>query len=133
MSRILLLLTALLVGLVVSVAASAQLGGSDFLPPDQAFSYQVTGNDDHTLTIAWDIAPGYYLYRKQLKIEGKPQRVAAVELPAGKQVHDEYFGDSEVYHDRVAAVVAPGNARTPAMNRCSAAARPSANPWARPV
>lgn len=112
MLRTLLLLATIFAGLVFPLPAAAQLGGSDFLPVEQAFSHEVEANADHTLTITWNIAPGYYLYRHQLKFEGKPQAIAGVRMPDGEPITDEFFGESEVYHHQVAVTVDPGEART---------------------
>lgn len=95
-----------------SVLAAETISNDDFLPVEQAFAYDVSTNADETLTISWDIAPGYYLYRHQLKFEGDTQPVAAVRIPDGEPIEDEFFGKSEVYHDQLTVTVDPGQART---------------------
>ncbi|KKM05224.1 hypothetical protein LCGC14_1756280 [marine sediment metagenome] len=103
---------ALLAMLLLATSTLAQMSNSDFLPVEQAFSYDVSANADDTLTITWDIAPDYYLYRHQLKFEGEPQPVTDVRIPDGKPIEDEFFGESEVYYDQVAVTVDPGQAQT---------------------
>ncbi|MGY3041419.1 thiol:disulfide interchange protein DsbD [Rhodanobacter sp. TND4EL1] len=98
--------------LMLSMPAMAQLGGSDFLPVDQAFSHHVVANADDTLTITWDIAPGYYLYRHQFKFESEAGPISDVQMLDGETIEDEFFGKSEVYHNQVAVTVDPGVART---------------------
>ena len=98
--------------LMLSLPAMGQLGGSDFLRVEQAFSHHVVANADDTLTITWDIAPGYYLYRHQFKFESKAGPIAGVQMPDGEPIEDEFFGKSEVYHNHVAVTVDPGAART---------------------
>ena len=48
-------------------------------------------------------AEGYYLYRHRFQFKVEPAQVSLgqVQLPAGKQHHDEYFGDTEVYYNIV--------------------------------
>lgn len=114
MSRTIISLAAGLAGLllILSMPSQAQLGDNDFLKAEQAFSHEVTANGDDTLTITWDIAPGYYLYRHQFKFESDNQAVADVRIPDGNPIEDEFFGASEVYYDQVAVTVDPGRART---------------------
>lgn len=80
--------------------AHAQEGNQEFLPADQAFRLTVTKADDGLLRLNWKISEGYYLYRKQIRIEGDPPgSVQQVTLPAGTLKTDEFFGETEVYHD----------------------------------
>ncbi|MGS1134282.1 protein-disulfide reductase DsbD [Rhodanobacter sp. UC4439_H6] len=114
MSRLSVFFVVALAGLLMmpSTTAMAQIGSSDFLPVEQAFSYGVKVSADNTLTITWDIAPGYYLYRHQLKFEDKTGPIADVRMPDGEPIEDDFFGKSEVYHNHVAVTVAAGTART---------------------
>jgi len=102
---------ALVALMLFAMPASAQMGEPDFLQADEAFSYDVTANDDDTLTMSWDIAPDYYLYRHQFKFEGEAEPVARVEMPDGEPIEDEFFGESEVYHGQVAVTIDPGQAQ----------------------
>src|SRR5690554_46824 len=95
-----------------SLALLGSLGGNDFLPAEKAFSYSVFANPDATLTITWDIAPEYYLYRHQLQFEGEPQAITGVQIPDGKTIEDEFFGSTEVYYNQVSVIVDPGQAQT---------------------
>lgn len=95
-----------------SALAANTVSNDDYLPVKKAFTYKVAANPDDTLTITWDIASGYYLYRHRFKFEGDSQSVAKVQIPDGKPIKDEFFGESEVYHGQVAVTVDPGEART---------------------
>lgn len=78
---------------------------NDFLPPEQAFKLSVT-QEGAAIRLNWHISKGYYLYRKQLKIEAEPAgSVQHIEFPAGTIKSDEFFGESEVYHDSVELLV----------------------------
>jgi thiol:disulfide interchange protein DsbD len=72
------------------------------LPADSAFAMQVRLLDDATrVALHWDIAPGYYLYRKSLKLGSAMQASLPLELPRGEAIEDEYFGAVEVYYDQL--------------------------------
>lgn len=74
----------------------------DFLPVEQAFRLSVSQDGDGQVRLNWKISEGYYLYRKQVKVEGDPAgSVQQVTMPAGTIKNDEFFGASEVYHDQL--------------------------------
>lgn len=83
---------------------------SGFLAPEQAFQFFVAHERNGAATLSWRISDGYYLYRKQLKIESEPDDVLEpVNFPAGVSKNDDFFGDSEVYREHVELLVkAPG-------------------------
>ncbi|MDE2348947.1 MAG: protein-disulfide reductase DsbD N-terminal domain-containing protein [Gammaproteobacteria bacterium] len=76
--------------------------GQDFLPPDAAFrvSAQLDGK---RVTVRWDIAHGYYLYRNKIHVaaESPDLIVEPLTLPPGALLTDRYFGPQEVYYRRV--------------------------------
>ncbi|NBC23510.1 MAG: protein-disulfide reductase DsbD [Gammaproteobacteria bacterium] len=85
----------------------AGMGESEFLPPDVAFRPVVTALDAYTVELAWQIEPGYYLYRDKLSAAAVSDGVqlGGLQTPAGKKKFDEYFGETEVYYDEVIARV----------------------------
>ncbi|WP_096276581.1 MULTISPECIES: protein-disulfide reductase DsbD [unclassified Marinobacter] len=83
---------------------------NDFLPVDQAFKYSLQDNNDGTVTLLWDIAPGYYLYRDRMKVEGNNTGLNDVSYPSGKTITDEFFGDSEVYFNLAELLITTGDA-----------------------
>ncbi|QOD82992.1 protein-disulfide reductase DsbD [Chromobacterium haemolyticum] len=90
-------------------AAQAQTG---FLPPEQAFRLSVSELGDGQVRLRWDIRDGYYLYRKNIKIAADPVgSVPPPSMPAGKTIRDEFFGESEVYYQRLELLVQAGQAR----------------------
>ena len=92
-----------LLALLWALPAHAQ---QDFLPVEQAFRLSVSQDGDGQVRLNWKISEGYYLYRKQLKVEGEPAgSVQQVTSPAGIVKTDETFGESEVYHDNVDVLV----------------------------
>lgn len=109
-SLLLLFYFALLLTTPASLHAQSPLTDTDFLPVEEAFGYQLSTNADGTVTLSWDIAPDYYLYRERLKIEGVNGELDNVDYPAGKTITDEFFGDSEVYFNRADLEITPGSA-----------------------
>jgi thiol:disulfide interchange protein DsbD len=67
-----------------------------FLKVDQAFQmdFEQSGNE---LIVKWDIAQGYYLYKKQFSIEADGALLGEPVYPKAEQIEDEYFGLSEVF------------------------------------
>ena len=87
---------------------SDRLGLSDnkqkFLEPDQAFIYQAESAGPDRIIARWQIAKGYYLYRKKFSFtlrDGQGLTLGEYTLPAGVAKTDETFGRSEVYYDQV--------------------------------
>lgn len=71
-------------------------GRSNFIPADQAFVFDFQQNQ-HDLTLTWQVKEGYYLYRKQVSIAPAQASVGALQLPAGEWHEDEFYGKSEIY------------------------------------
>ena len=84
--------------------ASGLFGNSDeeeFLTVDEAFQLTSTVKSGNEVKIFWNIAEGYYLYRKRLSVTSEQANVVVGELglPDGKMYHDEFFGDVEIYEN----------------------------------
>ncbi|MBT9529933.1 MAG: thiol:disulfide interchange protein, partial [Pseudomonas sp.] len=95
-----------------SFSASPLLAGNsqqaDFLPAEQAFDISVEPQANGETLLRWDIAPGYYLYQHRLQFSGLPAGVKP-ELPPGLPYNDEFFGDSQIYRDRLELILPAGN------------------------
>ncbi|EOC0208783.1 protein-disulfide reductase DsbD [Cronobacter dublinensis] len=104
-----------LILLFCSVHASAglfsQQNASQFVPADQAFAFDFQQQQD-ALTLNWQIKPGYYLYRQQIRVTPANARVASPVLPAGEWHEDEFFGKSEIYRDKLRVPVTVEQAST---------------------
>ncbi|MDO9195674.1 protein-disulfide reductase DsbD [Rhodoferax sp.] len=104
-----LLWSVVLLAMSWALPAQAQ---QDFLQPEQAFRLNVSKQADGQLRLNWDISQGYYLYRQQMKVAVDPVGSALkAEWPAGTRKTDETYGESEVYHDQVTAVLTVPDAR----------------------
>jgi thioredoxin:protein disulfide reductase len=73
-------------------------------PVDQAFAFSTVVEADGDLILMWEMPPAFYLYRKSLKLERDgADLLPTLELPEGTLVTDEFFGESEVYFERLLA------------------------------
>lgn len=78
----------------------------DFLDPEAAFKMTARALDARSVEVAFEIAPGYYLYRDQFKFGAVGATLAAPAIPPGKVKFDETFQKNvETYHDQVRIVV----------------------------
>lgn len=74
----------------------------EFLDPLEAFKPAVRALDEGTVEVRYTIAKGYYLYRDKFRFSAEGATVGTPVFPAGKQKHDDNFGDVEVYYKSVA-------------------------------
>ena len=68
----------------------------DFLPVSDAFRFSAERLDSGETRLYWQIADGYYLYQKRIKLEGPGAQDLPV-LPPGERHSDEFFGEQPVY------------------------------------
>lgn len=78
---------------------------SDFLPVDQAFVLSASSPTPDRISIRFDIADGYYLYRDKTRVvaPGEAAQLGKPRMPQGEVEHDEYFGEQVVYRDQFVA------------------------------
>jgi thiol:disulfide interchange protein DsbD len=72
----------------------------EFLKEEQAFQFDFAQNDNE-LVVTFDIAEGYYLYKKQFKTVTKNVDLGEPEFPLGIEIEDEFFGISEVFFNQL--------------------------------
>jgi thiol:disulfide interchange protein DsbD len=108
-SRFSFLFSALVVLLSIS---SAQAGILDnliesepkFLPVTEAFPYQIDQQGSQ-LSVMWDNADEYYLYRKKIQLkQGKVKHLARSFSQEGLLKHDEAFGEVMVFYGQTEAL-----------------------------
>jgi len=87
--------------LLLLVAAAAP--ADDFLLPDQAFRVSGQAEGPESVVVSWDIADGYYMYRTKFRFRSASDGITLgnARSPAGETRHDEFFGEMEIYRDRV--------------------------------
>jgi thiol:disulfide interchange protein DsbD len=79
----------------------------DFLPVDEAFVFSASSDSPDRITLRWDIADDYYLYRDKVKVTvaGAEATLGAPLMPEGKSQFDDYFGEQVVYYGELIANV----------------------------
>jgi len=91
-----------------ALPAARAVDESDLLPVDQAFALTEKATDHGTIELNWTIAKGYYLYRERISAEAANSSFKSdpLQLPEGIHKHDQFFGDVQIYHDHVTAILA---------------------------
>lgn len=82
-------------------AGLVAVGEDEFLPVDEAYHLAMEVIDGQQLRLYWEIAEGYYLYRKRFSFSLEDtQGIIEVEpsMADGVVREDEYFGISQVYY-----------------------------------
>ncbi|MFL6662613.1 MAG: protein-disulfide reductase DsbD domain-containing protein, partial [Rhizobacter sp.] len=91
-----------------ALAASAVHAADDgFLDPEVAFKGSVRAADERTVEVVFDIAPGYYLYREQLKFAATGAALGTPAIPPGKVKFDETFQKNVETHRDVLRIAVP--------------------------
>lgn len=74
-----------------------------FLPVSEAFPYQIEQQGDQ-LSVIWDNADAYYLYKKKIHLkQGKQKTKAGQFSEVGILKHDEAFGEVIVFYGQIEA------------------------------
>lgn len=79
----------------------------EILEPDDAFKFSASVVDGETIKLKWDITPKYYLYRNKFafSLESDNTSISKYVLPQGEEKVDEFFGEIQVFHDQMEAIV----------------------------
>ncbi len=87
--------------LLITIPAAA-LTEDDFLLPDDAYRISASADGPNAVIIQWKVADGYYLYRNKFKfIADGGITLGDPDYPPAKQKRDEFFGDVEIYRNKV--------------------------------
>jgi len=78
---------------------SAGFDQPEYLAVEDAFQLTMAMSDSDAVNVKFDVAEGYYLYKKQMKFTANGAVVESVSLPEGEIKHDEYFGEALVFRD----------------------------------
>ncbi len=105
-------------GNILGGSGAGNAFGGEFLPVDEAFKPVLLPIDGNTVEVSWQIASGYYLYKDKISVATLTDNVqlGRLDLPAGEMKFDEFFGESEVYHEDVFAKLPLARATPDAMN-----------------
>jgi thiol:disulfide interchange protein DsbD len=71
-----------------------------FLKESEAFIFDFSQRGDK-LELRWQIADGYYLYKKQFKTVTKNATIGEPKFPVATQIEDEFFGISDVFFNQI--------------------------------
>ncbi len=83
---VMLLMACLCIGFQSSASAA-----DDFLPPEQAFRFSASMNDASSITVRFDIADSYYLYRDKLQFDANGASLGTPQVPKGIVKFDPNF------------------------------------------
>ncbi|MFT3752559.1 MAG: protein-disulfide reductase DsbD family protein [Paludibacter sp.] len=99
--------------------ASLLQSNDEFLHPDQAFKLSAEAAGPDQIRVTWEIAQDYYLYRKRMgfSTETAGTSLGEAQFPQGDIKNDEFFGEMEVYHQQVTALVPVTRSAGPAHTR----------------
>jgi len=75
----------------------------DLLKPDVAFKASISQSSPDSIQATWDIADGYYMYRKRFSFESDTAGITlgAPVFPKGKMKEDPGFGTVETYRNKI--------------------------------
>ena len=88
--------------------APPSAGEEEFLPVEKAFAVEVRAADTQTLVARLSPAQSYYLYRDKIRFSIEADAKTAIEtvqLPRGEPKQDPNFGETEVFHVPVQALI----------------------------
>lgn len=73
---------------------------NEFMPSQRAFAFDFK-QQDNQLVLHWQIQPGYYLYRQQLKIVPQQAMLDAFVIPEGISYQDEFYGAIPIFEQEL--------------------------------
>lgn len=71
-----------------------------FLKSEEAFAL-TTQHQANELQLHWQIADGYYLYQKEVKVSGQDVKLGEIHFPQAERYQDEFFGEVEIYRNQL--------------------------------
>lgn len=98
MVRAALILCCLAVGTAWANTNFLSFGAApEFLDPAEVFILDEVQRHGDNYVVSSHVADGYYVYRHSLKLVDDQENEVDLTLPQGTSIHDEFFGDSEIY------------------------------------
>ena len=90
----------------------------EFLDPEKAFILTSEVTSSHRITLDWQIAEGYYLYRDNFSFKSQVPGITLLDitLPEGELKQDPEFGPVKVFHHGVRAVISLSRQKTTTEN-----------------
>lgn len=89
------------------VGQALAVDSAELLTAEQAFQFTAKVKGADRLVLSWDIANGYYLYRHKFKFVSLTPGIEVGEqaFPSGHTKHDKFFGEVEIFRDRLDAEI----------------------------
>lgn len=75
------------------------------LDASDAFALTVDADGAGDLAVAWDVQPGYYLYRSKIAVEDGTGTNIPLNLPAGEVYDDPWLGLDEIFRTPVTTMI----------------------------
>lgn len=93
--------------LLTLISTSSLFAAEEFLRPEEAFRISGRALDQETIQVQWQIADGYYMYKSKISFRSDTNGIetGGAEMPKAEIKHDEFFGDVEVYRNKVVATL----------------------------
>ncbi|WP_018652576.1 protein-disulfide reductase DsbD [Actinobacillus capsulatus] len=94
----------LFVSLALTLPVQAGLFGNNqpkYLSGAEAFTFSATPKSDNQIELNWQIADGYYLYKKEIQVTPQNAEIQPLAFPTAENYHDEFFGDVEIFRDQL--------------------------------
>ena len=88
------------VGLTAWVIGSVSYAEPALLTAEQALPLQVISTSQDQAELSWDIPKQYYLYKHKIEVK-QGTHVLKLDLPPAKDLHDDNYGQVQVYYDRL--------------------------------
>ncbi|MBV6322915.1 protein-disulfide reductase DsbD [Duganella violaceipulchra] len=103
----------LLLSLTALLMARPALADDGFLEPDVAFKFSARMVDGHTVSVSFQIADGYYMYRERYKFSANGAKLGALSIPAGTVHFDETFQKNVETYRKTVTMTLPVEADGP--------------------
>lgn len=96
------LFLSLTISLLISLPAHASLFSAKpkFLKAEEAFVFSAS-TQENALLLNWEIAEGYYLYKKEIQVIPQNVKTETLRFPQAEQHNDEFFGNVEIFRNRL--------------------------------
>ena len=95
-----------LLALMALLLAAPARAEDSFLDPSEAFKFTAKMVDGHTISVNFQIADGYYMYRERFKFSAVGAKLGTPAIPPGKVHYDETFAkDVETYRKSVTITI----------------------------
>ena len=96
---------------IPSLTTESRSGQTDVLSAEQAFTLAppaltASKTEDTPIRLSWSIAPGYYLYRNQIRITDAQGQNLDATIPEGTTLSDAFFGRVQVFHHQLSVQAA---------------------------